>query len=180
MRQFDYNPNELTTTQLDAINRAKAAYDETIKEINKDEDRLMENYYNCIDDYSWGGLCSQANRLRRYQAEDKLQDEIEMIVRGGYILRTRQVNILRKLGTGELVATKTYQGRYGRFFRTDDGDFVSCSKKVSTYEKKGYTPLIQTITEKVIPDGFWRNGDRRYTVLETVSITEEVSTEICY
>ena len=29
-------------------------------------------------------------------------------------------------------------------------------------------------------DGYWRNGDPRYKVVEVVSTTEEVSTEIVY
>ena len=180
MTQFEYNPKELTVEQLDAIGAAKASYETTMKRLIEEEDGRIQRYYDCQDDYSWGGICTKVNMMERDRAWRLLQERIEEIVRGGFIIRSRRVNILRDLSTGDLVATGTHEGQYGRYFRTDDGRFVSCTKKVSTYQKKGFNPLIQTITEKLVGDGYWRDGERRYKVIETLSITEEVSTEICY
>ena len=184
MKQFEYDPATLTAEQLEAIEKAKKFHDEAIAELQRQEDQRMENYYNCIDDYSWGGLCSKANAMARNRADQGLRERIEEIVRGGFLLQERKQNVLRSIETGEIVAVGTYNGDYGRYFRVEEGDsvkFVGCAKQVKTYEKKGYTPIVQTIVEKVVRDGVWRkSGDTRYKVLETVSVSEEVSTEIQY
>lgn len=180
MTQFDYNPAELTLEQLKAIENAKANYDAEMKRLQEEENVRMEHYYDCQDDYSWGGLCTNANYKARARAKANLEETIEEIVRGGYLIRTQKVNALREISTGDIVATGTHEGQYGRYFRTRDGRFVSCSKKVSTYEKKGFLPLVQTIIAKVARDGYWRDGERRYKTLATLSVSEEVSTEICY
>ena len=178
---FTYNPATLTPEQAERINAARNSYEEKIAELIRQEDERMERYYNCEDDYSWGGICTKANYAARNRAKQELNETIESIVRGGYLIRTRKQNILRNLD-GELVATGTHEGRYGRFFVIEIGDkeYVSCAKKVSTYEKKGYRPFVQSITEKVVTDGYWRDGSRRYKVLEVLDTTEELSTEIAY
>lgn len=178
MTKFEYNPTELTQEQLAQIAAAQESHDNTIKRLREDEDKRMENYYNCVDDYSWGGLCSKANAIAQDRAHQALQDRIEEIVRGGFLIRSRRVNILRSLATGEVVATGIHDGTYGPYFRTDDGKFVNLAVRVATYEKKGYKPIIQTITEKVVRDGTWyKSGDLRYKFVEVVSVTEEVATE---
>ena len=180
MTRFTYNPADLTADQLSAISAAQVSYDKTIKDLDEQEDARMQHYYDCIDDYSWGGLCTKANYLARGRAKQTLEDRIEEIVRGGFLIRERLVNVLRDINTNEVVATGTHEGRYGRFFVTEDGVFVSCAKKVGTYEKKGFRPYVQTITEKVVRDGYWRNGDHRYKAIETISVVEELTTDIVY
>ena len=181
MTTFTYNPSTLTQEQLALIAAAQEAHDERIAELQKDEDKRMEHYYDCMDDYSWGGPCSKANAIAQSRTHQVLNDRIEEIVRGGYLIRTRRVNALRSIATGEIVSVGTHEGTYGRYFRTYDGQFVSVRTKVSTYEKKGYKPIVQTITEKVVRDGAWpKSGDLRYKFIETISVEEEVSTEIVY
>lgn len=178
--KFDYDPATLTPEQLSKIAAVKDAHDKTIKQLQEDEDRRAEHYYDCLDEYSYGGPCSVANGLAMRRADKVLEDRIEEIVRGGFLIRERRVNILRDIESGNIVATGTHEGTYGRYFRTEDGKFVGCAKKVDTYSKKGYIPFVQTITEKIVRDGYWRNGDPRYKAVEVVSTTEEVSTEIVY
>ena len=180
MEKFTYNTEELTAEQKKLIEQAQALYDSTMKGLIEDEDRRMQNYYDCIDDYSWGGLCTQANYLARDRARVALEEKIEEIVRGGFIIRTRKVNVLLDKDTGEIVAEGTHEGRYGRYFTLDDGTYVGCAKQIATFEKKGLLPYVQTITEKKLCTGIWPSGDRRYKVLEVVSLTEELSTEIQY
>lgn len=177
---FTYNPEELTEAQRQSILVAKENHDAVIARLRADEDLRMQHYYDCIDDYSWGGPCSKANALAQQRADYELQEQIEAIVRGGFIIRSRKVNILRNKSDNSLAACGTKQGRFGRFFKTYDGNFVSCAKMVSTYEKKGYIPLVQTVTEKKKRIGNWPNGDPRYESLCVLSVTEEVSTEIVY
>lgn len=178
MKKFEYDPSTLTQEQLAQIAAAQEAHDKTIAELRAEEERRAENYYNCIDDYSYGGPCSKANAIAQNRAHQRLQDRIEEIVRGGFLIRSRRVNLLRSLATGEVVATGLHDGTYGPYFRTDDGKFVNLAVRVATYEKKGYKPIIQTITEKVVRDGTWyKSGDLRYKFVEVVSVTEEVATE---
>ena len=180
MNAFTYNPATLTPEQINQIAAAQAAHDKAVKQLNEDEERRAEHYYDCLDEYSYGGPCSIANARAIRRADKVLADRIEEIVRGGYLLRERRVNILRSIETGAIVATGTHEGTYGRYFRTEDGQFVSCTKRVATFEKKGYRPFVQTITEKVIRDGYWKDGNPRYKTVEVVSVIEEGSTEIVY
>lgn len=180
MEQFSYKLEELTQEQLECIDAAQQEYESAMKRLIEDEDSRMQNYYDCIDDYSWGGLCTKANYIARDRERIKLEDRIEEIVRGGYLVRERKENALKSIETGEIVARGTHQGKFGRFFATDDGKFVSCTKLVKTYEKKGYIPLVLTITEKKVRDGVWPSGDQRYKTIDTLSVEEEVSTQIVY
>lgn len=180
MEKFSYNPKELTQEQLERIHGVVDSCDQKLKKIQEDEEYMMRNYYDCIDDYSWGGLGSKVNARAERIAKEVKEVLIEEIVRGGYIIRERRVNALLDKETGEKVAEGTHQGKYGRFFVTKDEKFVSCAKQVKTYEKKGYIPVVQTIVEKKSFDGYWRDGDIRYKTEGVISVNEQVSTEIVY
>lgn len=178
--KFFYDENALTDDQKSLIEEARIAHDETIKRLREEEDVRIQHYYDCVDDYSWGGLCSQVNAKEQSRADFLLEERIEEIVRGGYLVKTRKVNILRDIKTGESVAVGLHDGKFGPYFKTNEGKFVSYAKKVQTYEKKGYIPIVQTVVEKVKRDGFWSDGSPRYKHLGYVSITNEVSTERVY
>lgn len=178
--KFVYDENALTDDQKSLIEEAREAHDEEIKRLREEEDGRMQRYYDCVDDYSWGGLCSQANANAQSRADFLLEERIEEIVRGGYLVKTRKVNILRDINTGESVAVGLHDGKFGPYFKTNDGKFVSYAKRVSTYEKKGYVPIVQTVVERVKRDGFWRDGSPRYKHIDYVSITDDVSTERIY
>ena len=182
MKQFIYNPANLTPEQLVAIQNATATYNKAIAERREVEEGIAERYYDCQDDYSYGNpYMEKANARIRARIEQDLQDRIEAIVRGGFLIHTRRVNILRDIATGEVAACGTHEGQYGRYFRTYEAfgnKCISTAKKVATYEKKGFLPYIQEVTEKVKRAGYWRNGDPRYEFIDYVAITETLSTEI--
>ena len=180
MEKFTYNPAELTEEQKKAIELADKAYNLEMERLIEQENERMERYYNCEDDYSWGGLCTKANYQQRYRAEQDHEERIEEIVRGGFIIRTRKQNVLRSIETGEIVAQGTHEGKFGRYFITEDGRCIGMAKQLKTFENKGVLPYVQTITEKKCPRGWYPSGDRRYNVLEVISVSEELSTEICY
>lgn len=174
-----------TPEQLEEINEMEHAYNRSIAYLDEQENYRMQNYYDCIDDYSWGGLCSKANSMARDRENHILKVRVESLLRGGYIVRTRKVNILRDKETGELAAVGTHKGRFGRYFRINDAfkertQYVPCAIRVSTYEKKGFVPYVQSVTEELTPDGYWSDGNPRFKFRAYVSITEEVSTEIQY
>lgn len=170
---FTYNPATLTPEQVERINAARNAYNARIAELREEEDRRAEHYYDCLDEYSYGGICSTLNARQQREAEANFNRRVEYIV-NGYVRRVRRENILKDL-EGNIVARGTREGQYGRYFKTNDGKFVSCTKRVATYEKKGYRPYILTTAEALIPAG---NG--RWEVKEILAQTEEISTEIAY
>lgn len=184
MTQFNYNLADLTPEQLAAINDAIANHNKALDERREIEAGVAERYYECQDDYSYGHpYMEKANAQIRARIEQNLRDKIEEIVRGGYLVRTRKVNILRDIKTGEVAACGTHEGRYGRYFRTYEAfgnKCISVAKKVATYEKKGFCPYVKEITEKVKRSGTWNNGDPRYEFIDYIAITETLSTEIVY
>ena len=180
MKEFKYNPAELTKEQLEKIESAKNVYETTVKALQEEEEERAQRYYDCVDDYSYGGICSKVNAMKQNQAYAWLQARIESIVRGGFLLKEKRVNVLRDIETNKELAVGTRCGRYGRFYVTYDGRFISCAERLGTYQKKGVIPLVRTITEKVKIAGYWRNGDVKFEVIEKVSETEEISTEIVY
>lgn len=171
--KFTYDPATLTPEQVSKISIARMAYESRIAQLREEEERRAERYYDCVDDYSYGGICSELNARQRREAEATFNRRVEFIV-NGFVRKERRENVLKDLA-GNIVARGTRDGQYGRYFKTEDGQFVSCSKKVATYEKKGYRPYIVTTTEALVPD-----GRGRWIVKEVLSVTEEVSTEIAY
>lgn len=174
---FEYNENELTKEQIERINSIRSNADEELKSLQEEEHRRAERYYNCEDDYSWGGLCSRANMIAQNRVEISRDWAIQEVVLG-YIPLTTQCNILKDLN-GNVVAKGTHEGKFGRFFVTDDGVFVSCRTKLSTYEKKGYIPYVVTTTEKATLK-YNRNNEPYLKGYEVISVSEEASTEIVY
>ena len=179
---FVYDESTLSGDQIAQIERAKSSCERRLAELQKEEDERMQRYYDCVDDYSWGGPCSKANAVAQDRVKFEFREAVEMIVRGGFVIRKWQENILREIGSGDVVAEGTHDGKYGRYFTLKDGKgYVSCSKRVQTYEKKGYRPYIRTTEHKLVPRGWWRySGERKYDIIEKLGTTEEVSTEIVY
>lgn len=185
MKAFEYNPETLTQEQKDAIALAHKVYDERMKSLQAREEAVMEHYYDCLDEYSWGNpYMEKVQERERAMAWQTLQDKIEEIVRGGFLVRTRKANILRDIKTGQVAAIGTHEGMYGRYFILYQAfgptKFISCAKKVSTYERKGFRPYIQEVVNKVRRSGCFADGSPRYDFIETLSISETVSTEIVY
>jgi len=96
----------------DAYAQAKKNYDETIA-------YQMKNYYDCVDDYSWGGPCTRAaeQSLERsgYARDLKLQ-ELDL----GYIPIEENIFALFDLD-GNIVSTTIGYGQYGRYWRLNNG-----------------------------------------------------------
>lgn len=51
---------ELTKEQQDKINAINKWFDNAVAELDRGRQARMENYYNCLDDYSWVGICDKA------------------------------------------------------------------------------------------------------------------------
>lgn len=118
--------------RIAAIN---ARYDEAVAEINKRREYRMNNYYNCVDDYSWGGICDKADNELQDRLRTERDIEIEQVKNDGYYLRHSEFYRLVDDNGNEALGTS--YGRYGHYFAIG-GKFVSVPKRVATLEKKGY------------------------------------------
>jgi hypothetical protein len=125
-----------------------AGYEKANEEMQKNADYRMQNYYNCVDDYSWGGLCDQAaNEL--YRERKNLKDNLETQFKEGAFVETIETSILCDMD-GNVISDRIVNGKFGECWIIKNGSavsFVSVAKKQSTYNKKGYKAM--TIWTKV-------------------------------
>lgn len=113
------------------------------------ECRMLNYYINCIDDYSFGGLCDQAtskiindNRELRQRLNEQL-NQIRTVV------SEEVIDVLTDLATGEIVSDRLVNGKFGMCWIVGSGDdvkFVGLAKKAKTYESKGYAVVRMTYT----------------------------------
>lgn len=143
--------NNKTETFYDAIPTEEqvqsliASFDRQDEEARKNTEYRMENYYNCVDDYSWGGRCDQAqNEARGYRnsARTQLMNQLE----NGVFTEDFEVNVLTDL-EGNIVSERLVDGRFGQcwLIKKENGavEFVGVAKKPATYEKKGYKVMTK-------------------------------------
>ena len=126
----------LTKEQEARIAEINANFDAKVAEINKRRQYRMQNYYDCVDDYSYGGLCDKAdNELEdRYRVERDIL--IEEVKNGGK--REISSSFYRlKNQKGEVRCSGGSSGVYGQYF-TADGKIIGLPKRITTLEKKGY------------------------------------------
>lgn len=109
-------------------------FNNAVKEINERREYRMKNYYDCVDDYSYGGLCDKADD----ELEDKLRTQrdilIEQAKNDGKVIR--QSSFYRLVSATGSCEGASY-GEYGEYFAID-GKFVGVPKRLSTLTKKGY------------------------------------------
>lgn len=138
------------------------------EESEKSEYR-MQNYFNCVDDYSWGGLSDQASNQRLNQARYRIDLYKEQISSGGYLLRTSSNTCLYDLD-GNFITDNIINTKYGQAFLFN-GTFVSVAKKIETYNKKGYTVKNRVRNYKAKFSGrFTKSGNLIY---DEIHITKE-------
>lgn len=122
-------------TKEERIKEIQEAYAKSFAEIDKRREYRMKNYYDCVDDYSFGGLCDKADN----ELEDRLRTErdimIEQVRNDGKVIRTSFFHRLVS-NSGEVCDGAKY-GQYGAYFAID-GKFVGVPKKLCTLTEKGY------------------------------------------
>jgi hypothetical protein len=132
-------PKEIQTR----INEINANYERVLAAINERREYRMKNYYDCIDDYSWGGMCDKADDLLQERCRAERDILIEQAQNDGCYYRTSMFYRLKD-DNGNVADGATY-GQYGEYFRIN-GKFVGVPKKVSTLTRKGYT--LELVTRK--------------------------------
>jgi hypothetical protein len=177
MDGYEYDEAILSKEQKERIAEINKACDASIEEADKNEAYLMDNYYNCVDEYSWGGPCSRANDLKRNNAEYERICLIKEVILG-YIPLVKEINILKDLN-GNVVARGVRSGKFGAYFKTFNDVYVSCRNRLSTYQKKGYIPYVVTTIEKATLHHD-RYGHPYLEGYEMIEEKEEISTRIIY
>jgi hypothetical protein len=135
-----------TTEQVDRFNRY---CEDTYKAQQEQSDYRMQNYFNCVDDYSWGGICDKAaaeHRSTLQHAQSELKEQAE---NGKPFVREFTVEVLADYHTGEIVSERLVKGRYGYCWIIKDGEqakFVGTAKKQATYHNKGYKVMQRAYT----------------------------------
>lgn len=107
-----------------------------------------ENYYNCLDDYSYGGICDQA--ANRHLNEINSHTELLTAqMQHGAQVEEFNAPVLTDLN-GNIVSDHIIKGKFGAawIIKNADGSatFVSCAKNAKTYAKKGFKVMSRIYT----------------------------------
>lgn len=158
-------------TTEERIRMVDAWYKGEMESIYKSRGQRAENYYNCIDDYSYGGLCDMADREVSRELSIEKDLKIEEIKNGGYHVENTYNHILKNLD-GEIVSTTLVNTRYGKAFRIGDNKWVSVPVKHSTLIKKGYKLYEVESVYHLKFGGFSKKGNVIYDKINRVDMIE--------
>jgi hypothetical protein len=123
-------------------------YNEENEQMRKNSDYRMQNYYNCIDDYSWGGLCDKAAD-EAYAKRLRLYNSLQTQIKNGAFFEDVEISVLVD-ENDNVVSDKIVNGRFGECWILKNGNdvkFVGVAKKQSTYNKKGFK--VMTIVYQI-------------------------------
>jgi hypothetical protein len=154
------------------------AYESVMNRLKENEQARMDNYYNCVDDYSWGSPWHrEATALAEREATVTRDLKLELLDNGYNVITTAQSVLIDF--DGNVCAEGTRYGDYGSYFTLFSGGFVSVAKKQATFEKKGFRMGVRKRTYKGIFTGkFSKKGNALYESLELVSEDFELTTNI--
>lgn len=152
-------------TKQEQIQVIKEQFDKAVEAINERREYRMKNYYDCIDDYSWGGPCDKADDIE----EDRLRLKRDILIEqvngdGAYIRTSSFYRIKDEEGN---TATARY-GKYGAYFPIND-KFVGVPKNIKTLERKGYILEMVQRTYKCVFGHISKNGHLINKSMEMVS-----------
>ena len=143
----------------------------------------MENYYNCVDDYSWGGPCDRAAadsvanaQLRVSLTKKQLESPT------GTFFDTCTVSVLADLNGNPIEGAKVINTKFGKSWRIEDKNagrfiWITSDTTPATYAKKGYMLLEReykyeafvigdkkfvTLIESVLKPATLKEGNRKY------------------
>lgn len=122
------------------VNAFKASAQRQLNTINEGRDHRMKMYYDCVDDYSWGGLCDKAADESASTLRCAMNTLDEQLSAGAPFKSAFTTSVLMDL-EGNIVSERIVDGKFGRCWIIKDGEkvtFVSLAAKAGTYAKKGY------------------------------------------
>ena len=160
----------LTTEQIERINAIEESFKRQMESINERRAYRAQNYYDCVDDYSWGGLCDKADNEEENRLVISKQIAIEEVKNGGYhVVNTCYYQLRDNEGN---VAIGARSGQWGEYF-TINGKYVGVPKRVATLEKKGYILEKVSHTYHCVYKGW--SSNREYILYKSI---ERVSEQI--
>jgi len=142
------NRKEMKTTDFlsqfpdaESMNSAIRSFESSIESSREGMAHRMKMYYDCVDDYSYGGICDKAasdNISENQRAIELLKGQIESKT---FDSVTIEQPVLADL-EGNIVSERIIVGIYGPSWiigQNGNAQFVSAtSKRAATYENKGY------------------------------------------
>jgi hypothetical protein len=147
-----------------------ASYKQKMAELQERHDYRFKNYYNCVDDYSFGSPIHEAvDSSTRRQAEQVRDYSLETLEFGFCTVISLQSLLLNE--AGEICAEGTGYGKFGSYFRLFNGGFVGVPKKATTLEAKGYTMQERKTTYKASFTGRFTKNDA--PIFEEISIISQ-------
>lgn len=161
--------SNLTPEQKAKINSINDEYRKMLDSHNKAKAYRWKNYYDCVDDYSVCGVMDDAEALVESKMLKMNQVLIESVLRGGYFIHTSRCLMLREVATGKLF-WGVNRGKYGDYFVVGEGKFISKTKKINTYLKKGYQPEVRTRVYRCVFDHM---SDKGNIVCKDIKLIEE-------
>ncbi len=137
--------SEVPTSE--AIDNAIKGFKNSIETSIKGIDYRLQNYYNCIDDYSSGGICDKAANENISNCQSHIRN-LENQKINGSVTDTFYQDVLCDLD-GNVVSERVVSGRFGDCWIIGDGSnvqFIGCAKKVATYAQKGFKVMQREFT----------------------------------
>lgn len=122
-------------TKEEKINEIKESFERNMEEIRKRREYRMKNYYDCVDDYSFGGICDKADDELANKLYIKRDVMIEQVENDGKVIRNS--SFFRLASNDGAFCDGARWGQYGAYFEIS-GKFVGVPKKLNTLTKKGY------------------------------------------
>lgn len=150
------------------IKQINDAYEAKIAEINARRAYRMQNYLDCVDDYSITGFCEVADSREAHRAEVTRDILIQQVNNGGHFVRIASEFILLDQDNN-VVSDNLFNGQYGLCFRTNDNRYIGVPKRAATLEKKGYKIVRVDRTFKCVYGGWSDKGNLLYKSIELVS-----------
>jgi hypothetical protein len=130
--------------------RAIAQWKTQNKNAHENEAKVMEHYYDCLDDYSWGGIGTRAYEEGVSARNMYIRLIKEQMETGNTELLTDRVQVLTDMNN-KVVSDKIVNARFGDCWIIPNGDekpaFIGKAQKASTYAKKGYK--VMTVVYEV-------------------------------
>jgi len=151
-------------------------------EHNKNTDYRMMNYYNCVDDYSWGGRCDQAQDFEMSRMRGMLHNVLEQEENGGFCKEIAYAYELQDMD-GNVLSKRLVNGKFGLCFIIQHSEnnvsFVGATKNQSTFAKKGFKIVTKIYEFKVIYTGTLNSKFANRSV-ELISLSETMQDKVDY
>jgi len=159
----------------------QAAYNSMRERHSENTEYRMQNYFNCIDDYSWGGIQDQTQS----QKENRLLwliDRVKEQDNNGGFLEESATELILQSSDGAFVSANIVRGKWGKCFMWGSEEqgmsFLGLSTKQSTFAKKGYRVVTKKYRLKVIYNGRITQSGNFSKSVELIEMIESVDSSI--